>query len=570
MAGVAPQRGGSNATMIGMVVSIAVAAILGGVLIWLVTMQEELRTNAEAAEKARLRIASSADEPEAKKVFPAVSSGQNKSLVSEILKSSRGLIGRMTGDQTDSAQTALGKLDAAITKITSDSKDENATRLKSANGAVAIIENLHELYTSERDARVKAEKASQKALEGLAQAEETNKKLDTEFKGALAKLAVQVENLQRSKSDYEEVKQGEIEALASKVESTRNALEETRVSSAKAKREIAATLRMQDQMLLEQTDALKQFRHIPSNAEPLAVARAAVGKILRILPGDSLCYINLGRDDNVTLGMTFSIYSGDQRIPADGRGKASIEVKSVDARTAECRIVSPPSPDDPILEGDSVNNIVLSRNRAKKQRFVVVGEFDTDFDGEPDVRGREQVIAMIERWGGEVSDQVTALTDYVVLGSPPRGEDVVASSARAAMADDDDSASSDDDDSGDDEESIDDDEESGDDEASDDDEDSSDDESDDEESGDDEDEDDGDGANGGDGSVQDAAPSIVRRGEVDPTIPTLKLRYKNEAERYQDAHRRASYFSVPTLTQDQFYNFVGIEGKLSDIRRLQG
>ena len=578
MAGVSPQRGASNATLIGMVVAIIVAVILGGVLIWLVTQQEQLRANAESATNARAKIVKGNDEAEAKKLFPNIQAGAGKTLVGEIVRSGRGMMGRVTGDQTDSTQTALAKLDAVIAKIGADAKDENARRLASSSGAVALIEGLYEQYTAERNARLKAEKSNEKALENLAKAEAANKELQSNFESRLAKLSSQVEELQRSKSDFEDVKRAEVSALASKVESTRDELEEAKMTHARQKRQIAGTLKEQDQMLAAQAVALKEFRgNVPSNAEPLAVARTAVGRILRILPGDSLCYVNIGRDNNVTLGMTFSVYSADERIPANGRGKATLEVRSVDATTAECRVVAAPSPDDPILEGDSVNNILISRNRSKKQRFVVVGDFDTDFDGEPDIRGREQIIALIKRWGGIVDDEVTAATDYVVLGVPPKGEDVVPGET-AAMADE----GTDEGDAGrtvpvrraaSDADDEDDDEDAADDDASDEDDDASD-EDDDDASADDDDaadeDDDGDGGNGGMVGFQDGVPGLERKPEVDPTVPTLTRRYRNEAERYRDARRRAAYFSVPVLTQDQFYNFIGIEGKLSDIRRLQG
>ncbi len=575
MAGVSPQRGASNATLIGMVVAIIVAVILGGVLIWLVTQQEQLRANAESATNARAKIVKGNDEAEAKKLFPNIQAGAGKTLVGEIVRSGRGMMGRVTGDQTDSTQTALAKLDAVIAKIGADAKDDNARRLASSSGAVALIEGLYEQYTAERNARLKAEKSNEKALENLAKAEAANKELQNNFDSRLAKLSSQVEELQRSKSDFEDVKRAEVSALASKVESTRDELEEAKMSHARQKRQIAGTLKEQDQMLAAQAVALKEFRgNVPSNAEPLAVARTAVGRILRILPGDSLCYVNIGRDNNVTLGMTFSVYSADERIPANGRGKATLEVRSIDATTAECRVVAAPSPDDPILEGDSVNNILISRNRAKKQRFVVVGDFDTDFDGEPDIRGREQIIALIKRWGGIVDDEVTAATDYVVLGVPPKGQDVVPGESPAmadggADVDDEDDngrtvpvrrAASDDDDDDDD-----DDEDDEDDASDEDDDDASDDDDDD-----DADDDDGDGGNGGMVGFHDGVPGLERKPEVDPTVPTLTRRYRNEAERYRDARRRAAYFSVPVLTQDQFYNFIGIEGKLSDIRRLQG
>lgn len=565
MAGVAPQRG-SNATMIGMVVSIVVAVILGGVLIWLVNLQEQLRADAASATAARNKIARGNDENEIKKLFPNVQSGQNKTLVGEIMRSGKALMGRISGDQNDSAQTALAKLDAAITRIAGDRADGNAASLAASNGAVALIEKLYEQYTSERDARIQADKSSEKALKSLAEAQEQIKQLRETFDDRLAKLTTQVEELQRAKSDFEDVKGAEVRALASKVEATRSELEDAKMTHARQKRQIAATLKEQDELLLAQAGAIKEYRgNVPTNAEPLAAARAPLGKVLRILPGDSLCYINLGRDDNVSLGMTFSVYSSDERVPANGRGKASLEVRSVDARTAECRVVSPPSPDDPILEGDSVNNIVISKNRNKKQRFVVVGEFDTDFDGEPDVRGREQVIALIERWGGVVSEEVTAATDYLVVGTPPRGEDVVPTEAAAAAP----AAASTADDSADEEpaeEAVDtsDDEDSSDEADSDDGDDASD------EDEDTSDDDDADGGNGGVGAMQDGPAGIQRKPEVDPTIPVLKRRYANEAERFRDARRRAAYFSVPVLTQEQFYNFIGIEGKLSDIRRLQG
>lgn len=573
MAGVSPQRGGSNATMIGMVVSIVVSVILAVVLVILFTNQETLRNDAVSAKTRLEKITQGAQETEIRKLFPTAQSGTgNKTLVSEIMRSGKGLMVRFTGDQTDSAQTAIAKLDAAIAKIAGDKQDENAARLASANGAVALIESLFSQYTAERDARLKSEKSNQKALKGLEDAEARAKQLAEAFDNRLAKLTTQVEELQKAKSDFEQVKGDEVRALASKVEATRNELEDTKRTHNQQKRLIASTLKEQDEMLQSQAGAIREYKgNVPTNAEPLAIARSAVGKVMRILPGDSLCYINLGREDNVTLGMTFSVYSSDERIPANGRGKASLEVKSVDMRTAECRVVSPPSPDDPILEGDSINNIVLSRNRAKKQRFVVVGEFDTDFDGEADIRGREQIISLIQRWGGEVVEEVTAATDYVVLGLPPKGEDVVPRQAVASEPEEDTSVTDngDDEESSDDEEATSDDEESDeDDEASSDDEESSDDEdaSDDEEESDDEE--DGDGGNGGDGANM--VPGIQRKAEVDPTLPAVQRRYASEAERYREARRRAAYFSVPVLKQDQFYNFIGIEGKLSDIRRLQG
>src|SRR5207237_406231 len=62
----------------------------------------------------------------------------------------------------------------------------------------------------------------------------------------------------------------------------------------------------------------------PEGAQPLAVARAPVGRVLRALPGNSIVHIDLGRENHVSLGMNFAVYSSDRRVPESGRGKANI------------------------------------------------------------------------------------------------------------------------------------------------------------------------------------------------------------------------------------------------------
>ena len=70
MAGVAPQhRGGSNASTIGMIVSIVVNVALLATLIFLFTNQEQLRTDARRAQDTLANISGGAD-AQAKTMFP--------------------------------------------------------------------------------------------------------------------------------------------------------------------------------------------------------------------------------------------------------------------------------------------------------------------------------------------------------------------------------------------------------------------------------------------------------------------------------------------------------------------
>lgn len=574
MAGVAPQRGGSNASTIGMVVSIVVAAIMAGLSIWQFTNQESLRTAADQATAAKAKLAKGNDESVARQLVPdAGASG--KSIVGELNRALQMASGRLSGNQNDPPAVALSKLDAALKKIVDAGKIDSPDKVSPALGAVGVIENLHELYAGEKDARQKAEAAQEKALADLKGALDRNEAIDKELRDQLAAINAKVEELQNAKSEYEKTKSSEVEKLAAQIGEKRDELDAMRRDTASMRRKLIEELSHREALLDEQKAALASLRGPGAEgAQELAVARNPVGSILRALPGDSLVHIDLGRRDRVVLGLTFAVYSGVARVPSDGRGKGLIEVVSVGERTSECRVISVPSPDDPILEGDKVGNIVLSRDRSKKQRFVVIGRFDTDFDGTPDLRGADAVKALIRRFGGEIVDRVDASTDYVVLGTEPSPpEDTLSPGAAAddagsaktdesaaAEISDDNSAESDDVSS---DESAD----AGE---------SSDESADSDDSG-------GDDVTGseessGDEAAEDkptptpeapAVPTIVKSPEVDVTKDVRTRKAMSERELYDEAVRRAEKLSIPRLPLERFLNFVGLERGPIAVRQFE-
>lgn len=585
MAGVAPSRSGTNATTIGMVVSIVVSVILAGVLIWLFTMQEELRNTTAAAQAEVARLSRGGDRSAAIQMFPEAGQ-QNKTVVGELVNGVKQLMSALAGPQAEDPQTALKDLAALVEEI---NKNANGGSLSAANGAVALLRDLNLKYVQALQGLAASQDALDKANASLDKERQTNVELKKKFDGELTKLASKVDELQKAKQDVERLKTSDIESLASQIDARRAEINEMQKNQREVRSRWLQERELQQKLLEEQRAALRDFKgELPSSAEPLAIARKPLGQILRALPGDALVHISLGRDDGVTLGMAFSVYSSDERVPASGRGKASVEVVNVNKGTSECRVVSPPSPDDPILQGDFVGNLVLSRNRNKKTTFCVVGDFDIDFDGMVDVRGREKVIALVRSWGGEVVEDVTPLTDYVVAGAEPPGEIVAPVASReepeeeapaAADAEDeaataaedgeeeaDADAEGEEDEEGESGEEDAEDEEEGEEEEG---------EGEEDEEGDDEEDEDGyrrgrsDGGDGGLGAASPDQPVLQRKPEIDPTSGPQKRRFASEAERYRVVLLRARTFSVPVLTQDVFYNFVGIEGTQSDIRRLQ-
>jgi len=114
--------------------------------------------------------------------------------------------------------------------------------------------------------------------------------------------------------------------------------------------------------------------------------------------------------------MTFSVYSPVRGIPADGKGKAAIEVANVFDTNAECRVTLR-TPGEPILTDDIIANPVF--DRVRQFHFAVIGDFDLNFDGQPEDAAGREVMRLIERLGGKVVSKVDSNTDFAVVGLPP-------------------------------------------------------------------------------------------------------------------------------------------------------
>lgn len=583
MAGVAPQhRSGSNATTIGMVIAIVVAVLLAGVLIWMFTQQEQLRAEADRATRTKNRLATSSQAAAAQQVFPRYKD-QGKTLVGEMTGGLQLVCGRMTGNQNDAPETAVMKLDAVLDEVKEDVPDPD--EVSGAYGAVAILTKIHDLYKGERAAREEKEAAADKAEADLAALRADNEELSRNFSAELAKMSTKIEELQRGKDEFETVKSDEVRALARQIDDKQDALDTMRRDEHKRLQLYRWEITERNQSIEELSHALAEYRApgVALAADPFAIARDPIGRVLRALPGDSLVHIDLGRRDKVTLGMTFTVYPADERVGTDGRGKANVEAVSLGERTAECRITTPPSPDDPILPNDRVGNIVLSRNQAKKTRICVVGRFDIDGDGQTDARGVEAIRALSRRYGAEIVRSVDATTDYLIVGLEPAAAVSTFDVAEDEDEDEDYDEEDDDEDYDDEDDGEDYDDEDDDEDYADEDEDEGDTDEDEDEDDADEDEDDGDDEDEGldeddrdadDEDVEEDAGDVgplprIRQGvEVDPTAGPRARRALNERERYFRAIRRAEMFAIPRLRQDQFLNFIGIEIGPDAVKRL--
>ncbi|MBL1218733.1 MAG: hypothetical protein D8M59_14720 [Planctomycetes bacterium] len=132
-------------------------------------------------------------------------------------------------------------------------------------------------------------------------------------------------------------------------------------------------------------------------------------------------YIDLGRKDNIILGMTFEVYSdvSDLKPNSAGiipRGKGTIEVTRIQDSIATARIIRT-TPGRAIVEGDVIINAIYDKN--KKYTCFVFGQFDMDGEGGPSDIETEDMKARIREWGGDILDEFKGDMDFLVLGQQP-------------------------------------------------------------------------------------------------------------------------------------------------------
>jgi hypothetical protein len=187
-----------------------------------------------------------------------------------------------------------------------------------------------------------------------------------------------------------------------------------------------ADLQRQLAQVEQERDAL-QARLADVRIDPSrATIQQVDGRILRV-PSADLVFIDLGRGQQVTPGLTFEVYDKNEGVPNLGeleddralsaRGKASIEVIRVGATSSEARVVRR-TPGAQITEGDFLVNLIYDPNT--RYSFYVHGDFDLNRDGVASPGDAEVIRRLITQWGGQVTDVVNVDTDFVVLGREPQ------------------------------------------------------------------------------------------------------------------------------------------------------
>jgi hypothetical protein len=194
-------------------------------------------------------------------------------------------------------------------------------------------------------------------------------------------------------------------------------LEDERAASRQLNQDLLKTRAELEVAQQRLSSALTQVAKTQPSPDPEASAYQPDGKIVLVDDAAGIVHINLGSDDHIYRGLTFSVYDKASGVPRDGKPKAEIEVFAIAKTTATARVLSSEKR-NPIATDDIVANLIW--DASKKNQFVIAGDFDLTGKGQPTYDAKSRIAGLIEKWGGATSDEVSAKTDFIILGTEPR------------------------------------------------------------------------------------------------------------------------------------------------------
>ena len=324
--------------------------------------------------------------------------------------------------QINSLKNAIG-VQGSVPEITAPSNGLIAQALVRAglpaNGT--LIDGFNSLaskYRAETD-RTRSLTANLKSLQDEVDADKKNYDATAQsLQQSIDQLKGQVSTATGATGSADQARQQAIADYEKKLSDMRDQQE------AERRKTVLETQQLQDQLgqanlrIANLQDEIEKYRPT-SNTN---VGREAAGKIVRAATGSGEVYINLGRRDHVSPGLTFAVYDPQTGVrfdtDQDAAGKGSIEVLAVGDNESLCRVTKG-TPGQAIQSGDLIANPVYQHDKNRQFHFVVVGDFDLDGDGiaTPPERGR--LIQLIKAWGGVIDDKLSTQTDFLVAGSRP-------------------------------------------------------------------------------------------------------------------------------------------------------
>ena len=278
---------------------------------------------------------------------------------------------------------------------------------------IGIIEQLKSEYTDAADANRQLDQRYQELQDDFDAADRENRFKEQQL--------IDDKNRFQADADAAQAKYDELNQIMEKstTEQIQIYMDKLEKEQAKVKERNLELLTTKEELAGVKESLEEAIAKLDSIKNPLGVEVIAYKPDARILRIDSqakVVYLNVGRNDHVYRGLTFSVYDRSAPIPEDGKGKAEIEIYQVQDNISVAKI-NESSRKNPIILEDIVANLIWDSKTSN--RFIVAGNFDIDGNGAIDSDGLDKIVRLVRRWGGRIVDKVTIETDFIVLGTRP-------------------------------------------------------------------------------------------------------------------------------------------------------
>lgn len=417
------KRRQSNAMLYTLITFVGLFIVATTVAVIYYVKAEELRTTTADAQSELAEMASSDEVRLVGELVGAKESGESN--LGTLLRRFDQMTGLVLGQpvQTTSAEVKVSNAVDAVTALMVKAKPYIALPAADANDPNGPDPNDVALTTMTADLLAGLERTIeqkdavalqlQKSQEGFDDAAAVWQQTRQDLTAKVNEYKAQVD---QTTADYNDLKALMEQSSEQRANNLLKQLEDERATSRQLNQDL---LRTQAELQVAQErldDALTQVAKVQPQPDQETSAQAADGQIILVDDAAGIVHINLGSDDHIYRGLTFSVYDKASGVPRDGKPKAEVEIFSIAKTTSIARVLSS-QPRNPIATEDIVANLIWDAD--KVNQFVITGDYDLNNDGKPDYNAHDAIQALIEKWGGTVSDTVSAKTDYVIIGTKP-------------------------------------------------------------------------------------------------------------------------------------------------------
>jgi len=422
---------GITTVHIWLIVFVALWLVSTVIAVLLYTERAELQGALAAAEEDAQRYMGKAEEAHFGNYLEKTTA---KLSLARILDNERAALAQLVGmNEAVSATETEQEINSLMAGLAEGAPEGTLLHKLPGSDLKTAIKRLGNAWKEQDESKDEAKKQLAAAQQNLNRERAARQKDAKGFEDALAKLGKENADLKSANAAALAKLDTQIKALQRRITQTQDRLGKKLVAKERELGDVEAERVKMEGKVAQMRSELMAFR---PKVPRMGLAAEADARVVRAQADEDLVYIDLGKRDNLTLGLRFEVFSPaahvelvggeggsgasedagaqsgredaaagqDQPVkvaPGDNliRGKATIEVVGIHASTSECRVVETRTGDQ-IVPGDLVLNPVYDRHR--KYKFAVEGGFDLDGDRIADPQGAEQIKAWIEAWGGEV------------------------------------------------------------------------------------------------------------------------------------------------------------------------